>query len=331
MKTLIEAPVVIGGKTYKTASEAIGELLSMGKTREEIQELTNASPANIYRVARAQGLTSTIRVEAGSPEQSSQTAAANAVKALPAYADPKVVFDDLRDLVAMVLDGKQPSLIVTGGAGSGKSYSITKQIEESGLRKNIDWVHSKGHASPFGLYRTLYENKDNLIVFDDTDSILKDAIAINILKAALDSYEVREITWKSKSTFNAAGMDSETIDQAIEDGRLPDRFDFTGKVIFISNLPINQFDAALRSRSFAIDITLRSEDVILRIETILPSIAPDSPLPLKKKALQYIRDNVELMVKGNETLNMRTFLNTLKIMQSGSPNWERLVKKYARA
>lgn len=321
--------IKIGGKVYTNASEAIVTMLRAGKSKDEIRTVTGSSDANIYRVARKEGLVSQIAVVRASPESTPNTAAVKAVESLPEYADPKVVFDDMRDLVAMVLNKTQPSLIITGGAGQGKTFGVTKQIEEAGLKRNSDWIHSKGHASPFGLYRTLYENRKILIVFDDCDSILKDPVAVNILKAALDSYDVREITWKSKSTFNPDNLDDEEIDARIEDGRLPDHFEFDGRIIFISNLHINQFDAAVRSRSFAIDLSLKAEDVLLRIESILEKIAPDAPMPIKQKALEYMKKNMEKITKGSDTINMRTFLNTVKIMQSGSENWERLVDKYA--
>jgi len=45
----------------------------------------------------------------------------------------------------------------------------------------------KGKSSPFGLYSTLYMNRNKLIVFDDMDSVFKDTDTVNMLKAALDS------------------------------------------------------------------------------------------------------------------------------------------------
>jgi hypothetical protein len=56
----------------------------------------------------------------------------------------------------------------------------------------------KGFSTAKNMFRTLYENNGSTIIFDDCDSILKDAIAINILKAALDSYDKRVITWVLK-------------------------------------------------------------------------------------------------------------------------------------
>ena len=48
-----------------------------------------------------------------------------------------------------------------------------------------------------GLYAKLYEfsNSGNVVVFDDCDSVLLDDLALNILKAALDSGARRRIYW----------------------------------------------------------------------------------------------------------------------------------------
>jgi len=49
---------------------------------------------------------------------------------------------------------------------------------------------------------------------------LTDAVAVELLKGALDSYDVRTIAWLSASR---------------KAGPIPPRFDFTGGVIFVSN------------------------------------------------------------------------------------------------
>ena len=47
---------------------------------------------------------------------------------------------------------------------------------------------------PIGLYCKLYNfsNADNVLVFDDCDSVLLDDLSLNILKAALDSKELEK-------------------------------------------------------------------------------------------------------------------------------------------
>ena len=53
---------------------------------------------------------------------------------------------------------------------------------------------------------TLFLNHDKVIVLDDMDDALKNEDCSSILKAALDSYDVREISWSSKKMVNTVGL-----------------------------------------------------------------------------------------------------------------------------
>ena len=96
-------------------------------------------------------------------------------------------FGFVGDMVQMLAKGEQPSVVVTGPGGLGKSYTVTEALKKAGLKdmsilddyeigasvpKNA-FVVIKGYSSPKGLYRTLYENRKSVIVFDDCDSVLK--------------------------------------------------------------------------------------------------------------------------------------------------------------
>ena len=94
-------------------------------------------------------------------------------------------------------------------------------------------------------------DKDQIVIFDDCDSVLQDKVAVNILKAALDSYDKRTISWLQKGF--------------IDDG-LPNSFEFQGNVIFISNMSSDKIDQAVKSRSMTIDLSMSIDDKIENIE-----------------------------------------------------------------
>ena len=121
-------------------------------------------------------------------------------------------FTFVEQLVSMVADGVQPSAIITGEGGLGKTYTVVKTLETKGYSDISDladfqvgmilnarkcFTMVKGYSTAKGLYRTLFENNKSVIVFDDCDSVLKDPIALNILKSALDSYGKRIISWNA--------------------------------------------------------------------------------------------------------------------------------------
>jgi hypothetical protein len=162
-------------------------------------------------------------------------------------------------------------MIVVGPPGVGKSYGVEYELEKSGMfdkiaGRRIKYEVIKGAMTAIGLYCTLYRYSDpnNVLVFDDCDSILMDDLSLNILKAALDSGKKRRIYWNSDSAM-------------LRREGVPDQFDFKGSVIFITNINFDNVKSkrlqdhlgALQSRCHYLDLTLDTmRDKILRIKQI---------------------------------------------------------------
>jgi len=253
-------------------------------------------------------------------------------------ADPDILFADLDDLVSLVASGIQPSLLVTGLSGVGKTYTVTKKVQEIMGAEGGKWKLIKGKASPLGLYSELFLNRNKLIVFDDIDSIFKNTDTVLMLKAALDSYDKRTISWISPMTRDVSQMSNKDIEKLYIDieeqladpsakkpPKFPSAFEFTGRIIFITNLNESKIDSALKSRSFVIDITLESKDIFKRMESILGEIGGNIlPMNEKKEVLDYLK---EMKKSGKET-NMRTLLNGFKVKSAGLARWKHLAANY---
>lgn len=246
------------------------------------------------------------------------------------YADPDLVYDDIEKLIGIMINGKRNSVIVSGVGGVSKSFTVKESLDNLGLIENKDYVIIKGKSTAYALYQSLYTYKNKVIVFDDCDSILKNQDSLNILKSALDTGKERIVSWKSKLTFNPNELETNEIKSMVSKGRLPDHFDFRGKVIFISNIYIKDIDQALISRGYAVDVTLKLKDIIYRIETILPNLMKDIPeatMNIKKEVLNYFKYLEENnMLK--KPLNVRSFMAGVEIRLSGSSNWKRLIQRY---
>lgn len=254
------------------------------------------------------------------------------------FADPEVVFADLDDLVGMVASGYQPSLLVTGMAGIGKTYNVTNRVKGILGSEGEKWKHIKGKLSPVGMYQTFFLNRDKLIIFDDADSVFANQDTVNMLKAALDSYDTRTISWISPTTVDVSKMepgDLMSFFQEIENDlmtdptgkiKFPNAFEFTGRVIFISNIHQSKIDSAVKSRSFVIDITLKAADVFKRMESILEYIGGDSSMADKHEVLDYLKENVAAM--ADKEVNMRTFILAMRIKNSGTSRWKDMVVRY---
>ena len=214
-------------------------------------------------------------------------------------------FGFLNDLTAMVVNGATPSLIVMGEGGLGKSYSVVNTIESNDLESD-EYVLFKGYSTARGLYNTLYDNNGKLIVFDDCDSVLDDKVAVNILKSALDSYDKRTISWISK-----VGKNDE----------YPQHFNFTGRIIFISNKSKEKIDEAILTRSLTVDLTMTPDDKVTRMESILETILPEYDMEVKQDALEFLKS-----VKEEVSLNMRMLIMVAKMRLMYPDTWKNLAE-----
>lgn len=232
-------------------------------------------------------------------------------------------FGFLTDMVTMLAKGQQPSVVVTGAGGLGKSFTVLAALKKCGLKdmsvladyeigaavpKNA-FVTIKGQCTPKGLYRTLYENKNSTIVFDDCDSVLKDPVSLNILKGALDSYSKRIISWRADT----------------KDEDLPQSFEFKGRVVFISNMDSTNLDQAILTRSMAVDVSMTPQQKIERMKYLLTqdTFMPDFTVTHKTEALSLI----EGVVDSVKELSLRTLIQVTKIRKSSpSENWKDLAE-----
>jgi len=222
------------------------------------------------------------------------------------------MFAGMTGMAAMVAKKISPSLVITGQPGLGKTYQVVAMLEQMGMRENWDFVHVKGRASAAGMFITLYENRDKLIIFDDCDSVFRDVDAVNVLKGALDSYDRRVISWISAKPLKDGDGDE-----------MPRSFTFTGQVIFISNMDISRIDPAIRSRSFVTDISLTNEQMIQRMRALLKDIEPKAPMSQKTEALDALIAAYETYA-GVE-LNFRSLIKSIRIRQAGFGNWKQMI------
>lgn len=232
-------------------------------------------------------------------------------------------FGFVTDMVTMLANGDQASVVITGPGGLGKSHTVSAALINAGFNdlsaiddlEPGDKVPSKsfqvikGYSTPKGLYRALYENRNSVIVFDDCDSILKDAVSLSLLKAALDSYSRRIISWRAE----------------FRDEDLPNVFEFKGRVVFISNLSSSSLDQAIITRSLAVDLSMTASQKIDRMRHLLTQgdFMPEHELSHKNDAMNLIADLVDEV----RELSLRTLIQVTKIRKS-NPNgkWKELAE-----
>jgi hypothetical protein len=178
----------------------------------------------------------------------------------------------------------------------------------------------KGAMSAIGLYAKLYEfsKSGNVLVFDDCDSILMEELSLNILKGALDSSKRRFISWNTDSRI----LRSEGI---------PDRFEFCGAAIFITNIKFEHVRSkklrdhldALESRCHYIDLQMdTNREKILRIRQIVKDGMLDDRDGLDQIAKDEVVDFIIAKQDKLRELSLRMVLKVADLRESFPSNWQ---------
>jgi DNA-binding NarL/FixJ family response regulator len=237
-------------------------------------------------------------------------------------------FQVLTDMTKAVKAGEVRAMIVTGPPGVGKSFGVEEVLTKDDLFNTLGerkprYEIVKGAMSAIGLYSKLYEFSaaNNVIVFDDCDSVLLDDLSLNILKAALDSSKKRTISWNTDSRI----LRSEGI---------PDRFEFKAGAIFITNIKFENVRskklqdhlAALESRCHYIDLQMDTDrEKVLRIKQIVADGMLD-----EYELSEIARDEVVDFVANNRAklreLSLRTVLKVAQLRKAFVNNWEAMAE-----
>ena len=225
--------------------------------------------------------------------------------------------------------GINRSLIVSGPAGLGKSFTVEAKLAEL-EQKGHSVTYIKGYVRPLALYKLLYETRhpNSVLVFDDSDSVFYDDVSMNLLKGACDSTERRVLHWLSKSIEKEEDEEGESI---------PEKFEFQGSIIFITNY---DFDAmiesgnklaphfqALVSRSHYLDLAMKTKmDYIVRIRQVVRGgMLRDRGFNAAEQTmiLEFIENNMERL----RELSLRMVVKISGLYKMDKSNWQKLAKQ----
>lgn len=225
--------------------------------------------------------------------------------------------------------GVNRSLIVSGPAGLGKSYTVEQKMRQLENAGHVV-TYIKGYVRPLSLYRLLYNARFQhcVLVFDDSDSIFADDVSMNLLKSACDSTDVRKLHWLSRSIDKIEDEDGEPI---------PTNFEFEGSVIFITNYDFDDLIArgsrlaphfeALVSRSHYLDLAMKTKlDYVVRIKQVV-----GQGMLRDKNISDYdadiLVDFVERNMDNLRELSLRMVIKLATLMKMDYVNWQKLAKQ----
>ena len=264
-------------------------------------------------------------------------------------------------------------------------------VKQLGLVEGRDYVVKKGRITALSMYRTLIEQIDGMVIFDDCDSVVEDKNGINMLKGALDTDPVRELSYDVRGTLNTAVMSPELRDSTVDSSsrilrgkptgndlqrfehflkkkkkggedmeddddlsqydtedfgdddddegdfdhdklhelqqyftrHLPNKIDFRGRIIFISNMPESDWDSAILTRAFTINMDFSSQEMLDYIDKIKGHIkTPGLSDEEKQEVVDYVR---ELYTTGKlkRQINFRLIQQCFDLRLVDS--WRRLI------
>ena len=230
-------------------------------------------------------------------------------------------FTVMDDLVGMSINGKARALVISGPAGVGKSYTVKRHLKHIPDER---YTVSTGFIRATGLYRLLYNHrgKDQIIIFDDSDTLFLVEDSLNLMKNALDTNDERIISWRAETNMKDDAGDP-----------LPTEFLFEGSMIFITN---KDFDAmianqdkfsvhyeAFISRSYYIDLAMRNRrDYLIRIKDVIDNegmLTDKLNSDQIKDVLSYIETNLYTL----REVSLRIAGKIAGIMNEFPNSWER--------
>ena len=228
------------------------------------------------------------------------------------HEDPEFVFKKMRKYVRMVVKGINPSVILCGAPGVGKTYNVMQQLKAAGYKEGTNLYTIKGRCSPRTLYMAMYQYraKGDVLVIDDADTLVGPRApedCINILKGALDSNSDDE------GRLVMYGVAGRLLD---DDGDpIPKKMYYNGSIIIITNYNAGALDTALRGRSFVMDINFTTEDLLKIVKRIMPAIDPEHLSSRSKiKAYDYLQEMAAN--KMDMEISIRTFAICAKIFET---------------
>jgi hypothetical protein len=227
-----------------------------------------------------------------------------------AFSSYRVIINNITNVINNITKG----LVLYGKPGTSKTYMVRRTLYFAGLKPNLDYTITKGSSASQAdniriIYSTLYEFNGKISVFDDFDSALEDINVINLLKAALDSYPIRIISMP----------DIARNDQSVNS--LPSKFEFTGKIIIITNK--EKINTAIMSRIPSINVDFTEKEFLANIKHLLKYLNPTVSLAIKEEVLEYIEKS---MIKNpSSSIDFRRFSAAVDMRIAYPNEWHDLV------
>jgi hypothetical protein len=226
--------------------------------------------------------------------------------------------EDMENLLKLTVNGAANAIFIAGRGGVGKTHTTEKVLADMGLRDGAGYFKNTGSTTAAGMYSLLFRYKNDIILFDDSDDAFKDQESRNLLKAATDTKKIRKLVWNKMGKNVVDPEDDITDEEMLDQNLIPRYFEFTGKIIFITNLKMDKLDpdGALRTRAYIIDIDPTESEIYDFMDLIVEKMELEDGLTLdlteRKKVVELLRKG-----KSKQEPNLRKLSRGLN-MKAGA-------------
>jgi hypothetical protein len=146
-------------------------------------------------------------------------------------------------------------VLLLGRHGTGKSESVKRALSMPDAEAHCVQtsastpLYVEGHMQPFGLYRQLWEYRNQPIVLDDLDRLYADSDCVRLLKPLCNTVRNKRLHWLTNATMN--------------DGVIPSSFTTSSNVILIANewKSLNPNVRALEDRAIILHFNPTNDEV----------------------------------------------------------------------
>jgi len=231
----------------------------------------------------------------------------------PAFA----MFNSLKEYIVHVAKKQANALIICGPPGMSKTYTVRRTLYFLGMKPRIEYIIEKG--SSLGLestYALLYKHRKKLLILDDFDTPLMNEDTVNLLKAITDSYGKRIISLPRDKQMASGGE--------LARSKTPDKFEFEGQLIIITNLNKSQISPALLSRAPAYEVFYDTKQVIDALQKLLKFTHPKVPVSVKQEVYDYI--TMLYKYDNNINISFRSFASAVDARVGNPHAWKPMVK-----
>ena len=205
-------------------------------------------------------------------------------------------YSQLKEYINAYRDGYISLLVCRSSGGLAKSHLLREAL------KGEDHQKFTGHSTPLSIYMTLMKNPDDLVVFDDVDSLIDNKSNVALLKQYCEIEEDKQIRYSTTAR--------------LKDEEIKPRYTSNNKVCLLCNdfKRIGKNIKALLTRGIYIDFQPSNEEILSVLKA-----------NFKKLDLEIYDYLVKHSLEIND-LNFRTYLKCVELKQA-KINWKEYLQK----